>query len=124
MKENSINLILSLPPSVNICYSGMQRRHKSEKYKQWVKECEIELLSQTRYNIKWDKWLLVSYQYHMPLHYKNWKKKVIDVANYEKVLTDTLCKNIPGFEDHKIKKMFLEKIESEERFVKIKIKEI
>lgn len=60
----------------------------------------------------------------MPLFYLNGKKKVQDVANYEKLLSDFLTSKIPGFEDHKIKRMFLEKTDGNTNYVTVRIYEI
>lgn len=124
MKEESIKLILSIPPSINTAYSWYKVRHKSDKYKEWEKLAFFELQKQTKYKIKGDSWLFVSYTYYTPLFYKNWKKKVIDVFNYEKILSDFLSKQIDWFEDHKIKLWRVEKVDSIENIVKIEIKEI
>jgi Holliday junction resolvase RusA-like endonuclease len=59
------------------------------------------------------------------LHYKNGKKKVMDVANYEKVLSDMLCHEIPWLEDHKFLLMTLVKKQSiGEDYVDIFIEEV
>jgi Holliday junction resolvase RusA-like endonuclease len=65
------------------------------------------------------------YVFHTDLHYKNGKKKVIDVGNYEKVLSDFLCHEIPGLEDHKFLSMTLVKKQSTgEDYVDIFIDEL
>lgn len=126
MKEEYIELKLSLPISINEAYWWYYKRHKSDKYKQWEKLAEIEMLKQKRYTIKWDNWLFVDYEYHMPLYTKKNKKRIIDVFNYEKVLSDMLSKKIPWFQDHKIKTWLVKKIDNTNTkpYVIIKIKEI
>ena len=124
MKEDCINLILPMPISVNEAYAGYKVRHKSKKYKNWVDLAKIELQKQTQYTIKWNEWLQVYYEYHTPLFYKNWKKKIIDVFNYEKILSDFLADNIEWFQDHLIKKGVVSKIDSDKNIVIIQIQEI
>jgi len=34
-KEDKIILELTLPPSINLAYTGYPKRRKSDKYKQW-----------------------------------------------------------------------------------------
>ena len=123
MKETEIKLVLSLPISINIAYTWYPKRRKSDEYKDWEYLAWVEIAQQKKYSIRWDKWLIVVYQYYMPLFYKNWKKKVQDVANYEKCLSDFLSKHIDWFKDHLIKKIFLEKIDSKDNKVYITIKE-
>lgn len=84
-----------MPPSVNKAYAGFPRRHKSNEYKKWEIEAEKEMRTQERYTIEGDNWLSATYILHTDLHYKNGKKKVIDVANYEKITSDFLCHAIP-----------------------------
>lgn len=119
-----IILQLPLPPSVNWLYAGYRVRHKSNEYKKWIEEAERELRRQTKYTIHGDEWLEVSYAYYMPIYNKNGSKKKVDVFNYEKSLSDFLEAHIEWFEDKKILKGNVEKIDSKERYVKIFIKEI
>jgi len=124
MNEQQITLTLPLPVSVNQAYSWFRIRHKSEKYKLWIELATIELRKQTKYRITGDNWLLVDYDFHFPIFNKNGSKKVKDVANYEKALSDFLADNITGFEDHKIKMIVMKKTDSKESYVNIKIKEL
>lgn len=121
----SIHITLPMPPSVNKAYAGFPKRHKSNEYKKWEKEAEIALKTQTKYSIEGDNWLSAMYVLHTDLHYKNGKKKVIDVANYEKIATDLLCKKIEWLEDHKIISITLLKKQKEgEDYIEIFIDEI
>jgi len=128
MKE--INLTLPLPPSVNTAYAGKEIRHKSKAYKEWIDLAHIAASTQSKYKIKGDEWLGVEYKYFMPIYCKNGNKKVVDVCNYEKVLSDVLAggKNNPpiieGFRDHMIKTIILSKHESDRREVEITIREL
>ena len=123
-KEEYIKLELPLPISVNKAYAWYRVRYKSNEYKQWIRQAELEMLKQTRYTITWDNWLYVHYEFLMPCYYKNGKKKVVDVANFEKVLSDFLTKNIEWFKDEHIKRILLSKTDSNENKVIILIKEI
>lgn len=58
--------------------------------------------TQVKYSIEWENWLSAMYILWIDLHYKNGGKRKIDVANYEKIATDYLCKKIPGLFDHHI----------------------
>jgi len=126
MKEEYIELKFSLPVSVNKAYAWYYKRHKSDEYKQWEQKAEIELLKQKRYTIKWDNWLFVEYEFNIPIYTKNNKKRIVDVFNYEKALSDFLANNIPWFQDHKIKTWLVKKENNTktEPFVIVKIKEI
>jgi len=77
-----------------------------------------------KYEITGDKWLSIKYIYHFPLLCKNWKKKVRDLGNFEKVLSDTISHHIEWFEDHRIKQLYQEKIDSEKEFVEVFIYEL
>ena len=102
-----IHLKFSIPPSVNCAYAGYPRRHKSDKYKEWEITAEKELKTQEKYEIEGDDWLSAMYILWIDLHYKNGEKRKIDVCNYEKIVTDFLCKKIPWLEDHKIQTIVL-----------------
>lgn len=97
-----IELELTMPISINTAIAGYKRRYKSKKYKQWEQIANIEMNRQTQYEITGDKWLRVEYDFYFPIYNKNGTKKVKDVFNYEKVLTDFLCTRIKGLKDHKI----------------------
>ena len=122
MNEKSINIIIPMPPSINTAYAGYPKRHKSNEYKQYEKIVWL-YLKKEKFWIEWDKWLNVIYDYYFPLYNKDWTKKIKDVWNYEKCLTDTLCKNIKWFEDHKILNIKMSKNNSEKSFVKVTIYE-
>lgn len=52
-KTRKIVLQFSEPPSANAMYAGYgKRRYKSQKYKDWIKKAEFELLSQEFYIIE------------------------------------------------------------------------
>lgn len=107
----AIKLSLPIPPSVNEAYAGYPKRHKSNKYKRWEKEIERLMKDELVWTISWDEWLEVTYIFYLSLHFKNGNKRVQDVTNYEKCLTDCLTHHINGFKDHKIKKITMEKKE-------------
>lgn len=115
---------LPIPISVNKAYAGTTRRHKSEGYLAWIDHANLIMNQQDQFSITWDSWLRVEYTFDLPIFYENWKKKVQDLANMEKVLSDFLVTRIPGFEDHKIKQMFLEKTDGTTKYVTCKIYEI
>ena len=123
MQENYIELILPMPISINKAYTWTTRRKKSDDYKGWELEAFFELKKQPTYNIKWDEWLFVEYEFNFTLFTLEWKKRIKDTWNFEKVLSDFLSKHIKGFEDHKIKTLLLKKIDNKNPFVKVKIKE-
>lgn len=119
-----MHLEFTIPPSVNECYAGFPKRHKSDKYKQWLKLASIELAQQTKYTIKWNEWLEFNAIFFTPLYYKNWKKKKQDLDNWNKPLLDFLASNIEWFKDENVKVMKTEKKDSDLWKVKIFIREI
>lgn len=128
----SIHLTLPMPPSVNKAYAGFPKRHKSNDYKKWEVEAQKALKTQTKYSIEGDKWLNAMYVLHTDLHYKNGKKKVIDVANYEKIVSDFLSwgrkpenAKILWFADHKIMSItLLKKQKEQDDFIEILVDEL
>ena len=123
---NKISLILPfLPCSVNKAFAWYKIRHKSKDYKDFEKQMTHYFLTLwEKFEITGDNWLQFNYTLYMPLFYKNGNKKVIDIANYEKTLVDELCKNIKGFEDHKIKIIIWRKVESVKLETEIEILEL
>ena len=114
-----------MPPSVNKAYAGFPKRQKSDDYKKWEVEARNALKTQTKYSIEGDKWLNAMYVLHTDLHYKNGKKKVIDVANYEKLTSDFLSHEIPWFADHKIMSItLLKKQKEQDDFIEILVDEL
>ena len=124
MKEEYIILELPLCPSINEAYAGYPKRHKTYVYKTWEQLASIELQKQTKYKIIGDNWLNIDINVFLPLYYKNWKKKKQDIDNFIKITLDFLTKNIEWFEDEKIKEINIKKIDSENKIIKLKIKEI
>jgi len=127
-----IHLILPMPISVNMAYSGLARRYKSKKYKEWIREARMA--RNKKYTIIGRNWLEVTYKYYTPLYYKTAKnndgtpkEKVIDIFNYEKVLSDFIASEkstVEGFKDHMIIKGHVEKIDSERNEVEVLIEEV
>lgn len=108
-----ISFTLPLPPSVNKCYATdfrSKRRFKTKAYTAWENEA-LKALEEgkTIYRITGDEWLKVTYTFYTPLFYKNGNKQKVDVANFEKALSDFLSHTIEGFKDENILIMFLEK---------------
>ena len=127
MTEENIELILPIPPSVNGLYMNVKWkwRVKTAPYKDFEEHVGILIAWMDKtYKITWNKWLLVEYNYYMPIYYKNWNKKKIDVFNYEKALSDVIEKNIEWFKDQNIKRWIVEKHDSDRNEVEIIIKEI
>lgn len=124
--KNKIKITLPfLPVSLNTAYSGYRVRHKSDKYKEFERKMLYFFNNYPEsYRIIWNKFLKVTYILKIPLFTKNGKIRKIDVANYEKVLSDTLAHHIEGFEDEKIKILNMEKVDSEENITEIIIEEI
>ena len=124
-KEDFISLELPMPISVNTAYAWKSIRHKSKQYKKWIQLADIEYSKNSiNYSIKWDNWLEVRYNYFFSLYTLKGKKRIKDVWNYEKVLTDYICTKIEWLEDHKIRIINLEKHDSDKNTVKILIKEL
>ena len=125
MYNKTITVTLPLPPSVNGLFAGMKRRFKSKKYKEWTalaeEQCQEEL---SKYEINPDEWLYARYTFMMPLKCKNGNVKKRDVANYEKATSDFLADNIDGFDDMMIRKMSMEKVDSERNEVECTLTEI
>ena len=114
-----------MPPSINKAYAGFPKRHKSNEYKKWEIEARNALKTQDRYSIEGDNWLSAIYILYTDLHYKNGKKKVIDVANYEKLTSDFLSHEISWLEDHKFLSVTLVKKQKEtDEYIEIFIDEL
>jgi len=110
--------------SVNTAYAGNKRRYKSDDYVEFSDKMEYFFKTLwEKWEIYDDNWLSVQYRFYFPLYNKDWSKKIKDIDNYEKCLTDCLCKWIKWFSDHKIKIMSLSKFDSQEEFMEIEIKE-
>lgn len=124
MKEECIMLELSLPPSVNECFTWYPKRVKSNVYKKRLNLARSELLTQTKYEISWDEWLDARITVFTNLYYKNWKKKKQDLDNWLKPLFDFLWNEIEWFKDEYIKSIIAEKRNSDKNIVKILIKEL
>lgn len=125
---DSINIVIPfMSTSVNSSYSWKQRRFKSYEYQEFENKIEKFFLlrrNEEKIRITWDEWLWVEYKFYFKILNKNWSIKKKDLMNYEKTLTDSLSKYIEWFEDSKIKKAILEKINSDEEKIEIKIYEI
>jgi Holliday junction resolvase RusA-like endonuclease len=123
---NSIKLTLTMPPSINWAYVNARGRGrvKSKEYVKW--EIENENVNKEEwYRIIGDEWLEVNYTFYFPLYNKwNKEKKIKDLFNYEKCLTDFLTKKIEWFEDHKIKIWAIQKIDCAKESVDVVIKEL
>lgn len=124
--SDCFKITLPIPPSVNQCFGtnwSTKRRFKSKKYEEWIELCNILLINR-RIRLKGDSWLAAEYKFYMPIYNKNNTKKVKDVANYEKALSDYLSLKVDGFEDHKLKTIFMTKIESDRMEVELIVREI
>ena len=126
MQEKEIKITLDfLPPSVNEVYSWYRKRHKSQVYKDFMRDLEIFFMNHDKkYTIKDNEWLSIDYKFYFPLYFKNWNIRKKDVWNLEKTLTDWLSHFIEWFLDEKIKDIKLTKIDSDELKTEIIIKEV
>ena len=114
-----------LPISVNEAFAWYPKRHKSNKYVEFENKMKAYFLQLwEKLEIEWEEWLAVQYRFYFPLYCKNWNKKIRDVQNFEKCLTDILWKNIIWFSDHKIKIITLSKFDSPTESTEIEILEI
>lgn len=86
---------LPIPVSVNHAFAGKAKRYKSPEYRDWIEKANLIMNRYGGFSIEGDEWLRVEYDYEMPLFFKNGKKKVQDVFNYEKALSDFLTNRIP-----------------------------
>lgn len=124
MNEKSINITLPLPTSINKAYKNSPKwRVKTEDYKNYYKTVLYSLMK-FKYEIEWDLWLFCDYEFHFNLYNKNWTKKIRDLWNLEKTLTDSLCNAIPWLFDHNIKEFRLTKVDDKEEFVRVIIYEL
>jgi len=135
-KEEHILLELPMPPSLNCLFATVTKdrrgrllkapiRVKSEQYKEWIKIADEEYRKlDIDYNISWDNWLEVHLNFFFSLYTLKWDKRIKDTWNYEKAIIDWLWTKIWWFKDHKIKRIILEKHDSENNTAKILIKEI
>ena len=123
--EKAIILSLPfLPPSVNEAYAGYPRRHKTDKYKAFEKDMLLFFRKIPKYEIEWEKFLEVRYEFHFELYFKNGNIRKRDVWNFEKILSDTLAHHVKGFKDEKIAKMILTKFDDTKETTNIFIKEM
>jgi Holliday junction resolvase RusA-like endonuclease len=90
-------LTLPMPPSVNAMFAdGKTRRHKSQKYADWIIEAGYALNRQSPPNIIGP--VMLSY-----LVQEGRDKRKRDVGNYEKAATDLLVKHgVIQADDHTI----------------------
>ena len=111
MVEKEIRLKFDfIPPSINEVYSWYYKRHKSTSYREFLSKLDVFFLQHNKkYKITEDQWLEVDYTFYFPLYFKNGKIRKKDLGNFEKVLTDGLCKFINGFKDENIKNIYLHK---------------
>lgn len=126
MIEDTIKLKLPLPPSVNTLFANAKKgRKKTEEYKTFEDAVWYEFKKMDRsYKITWDKWLEVKYDIYLPIYTKDGSKRKLDTFNFEKALSDVLQKHIEWFQDHKIKGWSMRKHDSENRYVRVTIKEM
>lgn len=123
-KEEYILIELPMPPSLNKLFAWKAKRVKSDEYKWWLKLALVKYSNiWINYKISWDEWLEVSLNCFFSLYTKEWKKRIKDIANYEKAVIDFLTTKIKWFEDHKIKRIIQEKHDSNLNIIKIMIKE-
>jgi len=123
MKE--IHITLPMPPSVNMMYAGIGRRHKSKKYKQWIADANAMFLeSKKLFEIKGDEWLEIKLTYFLSIYTLKNKKRILDTDNRIKATQDWLGDHIEGFKDHKVKRIIAEKIDSPRNEVNIVISEM
>ena len=121
----AIVLEFNMPPSTNTLFSWKVRRYKSDSYKQWILSSKQQLNNLwIKYRITWNEWLEVHINCFFSLYTKEWKKRIKDIANYEKAVIDFIADHIEWFQDHKIKIMRLEKHDSDKNIIKILIKEL
>ena len=99
--------------SINVAWQG--KRFKTPEYRLFTKAINKALLG-TR-QIKESK---EPFQVHYKFYLKNYK--MTDVGNLEKPLTDILVKAKIINDDRYIKKIILEKFESEQNYIEIFIK--
>lgn len=96
-------LQIPFPPSVNSLYDGgmkTKRRFKSERYKQWLYDAQLQVLSQTRNHHTGD--VAVSYTFCKP------DKRRRDLGNAEKSVSDLLCAMDILRDDSQIVRMLLQ----------------
>lgn len=114
-----------MPISINKAYAGYPKRHKSNDYKEFEYKMEKYFLELwIKYEIEWNNWLSIKYDFYFPIYNKNWTIKKKDLENYLKVLNDTISYHIPWFLDEKIKHISMSKWESEKEYIEIEIKEL
>jgi Holliday junction resolvase RusA-like endonuclease len=84
---------LPFPPSVNKAYGNRsnQKRFKSKAYKAWEQSCP-ELTLPEKGAIDWP--VAVVYRFYLP------DRRLRDVANYEKLVTDQLVKKCVLVDDN------------------------
>lgn len=117
--------VLTMPPTLNWLFAWVwKKRYKSEEYVNWLKLANIELKKQDTIEITGDNWLEFDLRYFFSLYTKQWAKRIKDTANYEKATVDFLSSKVKWLQDHKIKKITQEKIDSDLNVVEIRIKEI
>lgn len=124
MKQDFIKMILPMPVSVNHAYRWFFKRKKSWWYISWLNNAFSYIENQELYKIIWNNWLEIEYNFYFPIYNKNWTIKKKDVFNYEKLLSDFLVKVVEWFDDEKILRWRVEKINSDRNVVEVIIREI
>ena len=98
-----IKISLPFPPSVNALYAGKVRRYKSKRYVEWEADARYKLIPQ-RKNIKQlpDGPIQITYRCGRP------DKRVRDLANLEKALSDFLVHEFVIRDDSDIHRLVME----------------
>ena len=100
--------------SVNLAWQG--RRFKTSLYKTYEEEL-LWILKTKKYK-KINGYVEINYKFYV----KNFK--MCDVGNFEKPLNDILVKGELIDDDRFIKRMILEKFQSDNEYMEIKIKKV
>ena len=102
-----IEFHLPLPPTLNSLYPGKVRRHKSERYKTWIRDANAMLNAQHVPSIKG--LVQISYIIGKPRN-KGGEitSKAMDLANREKALSDLITERGIIEDDSCIRKLIME----------------
>jgi len=101
---NPFVVILPVPPSLNGLYAGKARRHKSEAYKDWLKEASDVFAAQKPSYRTFTGRLTAKYCFGFP------DKKRRDIGNFEKALSDFLVDMRVMNDDSQIDTMILKRL--------------
>jgi len=119
-------MIIKIPfktPTTNLMYATFNgNRVKSKQARELSKEVK-EIMLNSKYKIIEGE-LDVTIEIHSNWYNKDKTIKKRDIANLEKFITDSIFENLKDMDDRQIFKLTMWKIQSDEEFAKVEIKQL